>query len=354
MSDTPSFPWNACLLQLLLGPVLLGVLCIGESIVNYFHAREAVTLLGFFFLALVIGFLAALILCGILHACWLNSYVEREVKQEFRERFCYTIFGCVLVLCTLITFFGCFGEVVGKAWDNMDIGVRNDEWASVETLKEEKPKKQSTEHEASRATSSSSKNTHSDTSSTSSNISSPYSPPIPSISTYPSTNKGAKYSYSSSSMNTSSLRTGAGRCGKAFDNSRREHVGREKLQQSQSNKQDGSIASSSGYKTSAVSDYISSYRPHDSSHSDSHSPVSSETSTEAAPQTQTEQTAIPDSERITDSDWECTDGCEQDDFWITEEDDTTHNSRCSRYGKGEGMYAVQGSGTDCTVCGGAN
>lgn len=342
--DPPGFR-NTCLLQLLLGPVLFGVLCIGASIVNYFHAKEVFILLGIFFFALVIGFLAALILFGILHACWLNSYVEREVKQEFRERFCYTIFGCVLVLCTLITFFGCFGEVVGKTWDNMDIGVRNDKWASVETLKEEKPKKQSMEHEASRATSSSSKNTHSDTSSTSSHISSSYSPSIPSILTSPSTNNGAKYGYGSSCMNTPSGIWKPGDAEKAFD-SQIGHAGREKLRQSQSEKKYGNSTSSSGYKSSDVFDAISNYRPSRSS--------SSEINTEAAPQAKEEQKTHSVSERITDSDWECADGCEQEDFWITEEDDTTHNSRCSRYGKGEGMYAIQGSGTDCTECGGAN
>lgn len=352
MSDTHSFPWNACLLQLLLGPVLLGALCIGESIVNYFHAREAVTLLGIFFFSLVLGFLAALILFGILHACWLNSYVEREVKQEFRERFCYTIFGCVLVLCSLITFFGCFGEVVGKTWDNMDIGVRNDEWASVETLKEEKPKKQSTEHEASRATSPSSKDTHSDTSSTSSHISSSYSPSIPSILTSPSTNNGAKYGYDSSSLNAPSRVWNPGDAEKAFD-SQIGHVRREKLRQSQSEKKYGSTTSSSGYKSSDVFDAISNYRPSRSSSSDTRSAVSSETNTEAAPQAKEEQKTIPVSERITDSDWECADGCEQEDFWITEEDDETHNSSCPRYGEGEGLYSAQGSGTDCTECGGA-
>lgn len=252
--DPPGFR-NTCLLPLLLGPVLFGVLCIGASIVNYFHAREAVTLPGIFFFSLVIGFLAALILFGILHACRLNSYVEREVKQEFRERFCYTIFGCVLVLCTLITFFGCFGEVVGKTWDNMDIGVRNDEWASVETLKEEK-----------------------------------------------------KY---------------------------------------------GRSTSASSYKSSDVFDAISNYRPSRSSSSDTRSAVSSETNTQAAPHAKEEQKTHSISERITDSDWECADGCEQEDFWITEEDDETHNSSCPRYGEGEGLYSAQGSGTDCTECGGA-
>lgn len=110
----------------------------------------------------------------------------------------------------------------------------------------------------------------------------------------------------------------------------------------------------SGYKSSAGSDDISSYRPHDSSHSGNHSPVSSETSTEAATQAQTEQKPLPVSERITDSDWECADGSEPEDFWITEVDDTTHNSSCSRYGMGEGMYSAQGSGTDCTECDGGH
>lgn len=60
-----------------------------------------------------------------------------------------------------------------------------------------------------------------------------------------------------------------------------------------------------------------------------------------------------DAERITDSDWETSEGSEQEDFWITEEDDTTHNTTCDRYGEGEGMYSAVGSGTDCGECGGA-
>lgn len=60
-----------------------------------------------------------------------------------------------------------------------------------------------------------------------------------------------------------------------------------------------------------------------------------------------------DAERITDSDWETSEGSEQEDFWITEEDDTTHNTTCDRYGEGEGMYSAVGSGTDCDECGGA-
>lgn len=342
MSDKPSFPRNACLLQLLLPPVVLVVL---PSIVNYFHAGEAVTLLGIFFFSLFIGFLAALILFGILHACWLNSYVEREVKQEFRERFCYTIFGCGIVLCTLITFFVCFGEVVGKTWDKMDIGIRHDEWASVETPKAEKPKEQTTAHEASRETSSSSKIAHSDAPSTSSNISRLYSPPTPSISTYPSTSHRAKYSDGLSSLNAPSGVWKQGDEEKAFNR----HSGRaqlEKIRQHQIKKRYGNSSPSSGCKSSDVFDYISSYRPSHSS--------SCETNTEAAEQAQAEQKTIPVSERITDSDWECAEGCEPEDFWITEEDDETHNSSCSRYGEGEGMYSAQGSGIDCTECGGAN
>lgn len=344
MHDVQDFR-KTCMLQLLIGPVTFGVFCIGASIGNYFHAKEVFVLLFVLFVSLVIGFVAALILFSLLHTCWLKSYMEREVKQEFRERFCHTLFGCVLVLCTLITFFGYFREEFGKTWDKMDIGIRHDEWASVETPKAEKSKEQTTAHEASRKTSSSSKVAHSDDPSTSSNISRLYSPPTPSISTYPSTSHRAKYSDGLSSLNAPSGVWKQGDEETAFNR----HSGRaqlEKIRQHQIKKRYGNSSSSSGYKSSAVFDYISSYRPSHSS--------SCETNTEAAEQAQAEQKTIPVSERITDSDWECAEGCEPEDFWITEEDDETHNSSCSRYGEGEGMYSAQGSGIDCTECGGAN
>lgn len=289
MHDDQDFR-KTCLLHLLLNPLtlgalLFGALCIGESIVNYFHAREAVTLLGIFFLSLVIGFLAALILFGILHACWLNSYVEREVKQEFRERFCYTIFGCVLVLCTLITFFGCFGEVVGKTWDNMDIGVRNDECASTETPKTEKAQ---------------TKNSPSD------------------------------------ALRDESI-----------------HDSMYTMEQ-----EEARHTAPAAFSTVLEQQRLA----HDPLFRVSHTDTPSHPLDDDffLPRTRRKRTitnghhAQPDTERITDSDCECADGCEQEDFWITEEDDTTHNSSCARYGKGEGMYAVQGSGTDCPDCAGAN
>lgn len=281
MSDSPPGFCNTCLLQLLLGPVLFGVLCIGASIVNYFHAREAVTLLGIFFFSLVIGFLAALILFGILHACWLNSYVEREVKQEFRERFCYTIFGCVLVLCTLITFFGCFGEVVGKTWDNMDIGVRNDEWASAETEKEEK-------------------------------------------------------------LHTEESPFDALSDGYVHDTMEQEETPRPTP---------AAFSAGPGQKP-LVQDQV--FRV---SHATPPSHPLDDDFFLPPVRRRDLLTKLyrsrPAPKRITDSDNECVVGCEQEDFWITEEDDETHNNTCPRYGEGEGMYSAQGSGTDCTECGGA-
>lgn len=63
--------------------------------------------------------------------------------------------------------------------------------------------------------------------------------------------------------------------------------------------------------------------------------------------------SIPVSERITDYECECAEDSKPKDFWVTEDDNRTHNSRCPRYGKGEGMYSAQGSGTDCPDCDGA-
>lgn len=97
--------------------------------------------------------------------------------------------------------------------------------------------------------------------------------------------------------------------------------------------------------------------PSGSSYSGNSRIVSSElsgTSTAAATQAQAVHQSPAAAERVTDYDCECAEGSAPKDFWITEEDDTTHNSSCARYGEGEGMYSAQGSGTDCPDCAGAN
>ncbi len=281
-------------------------MCIGYSIVKYFHAEEVVTLFFIALFSLLCGTFAGVFLYIILDACWLRSYLEKEVKSELQSRYNNIISVSLIALCSLIAFFGCFGKVVEKTWDDMDIGVRNDEWTSTKTTK------RAVTHNTGPTTSSASQKSFkplvSSTSSATNRPSSTSSSPVSSsFSSYSTSNEWVKRSEEPNGL-------------RAFE----KKIAEPKWQNAES---------------------VTPRHPLDDDFPPRRGGRGIATTGE--PQVRT------DAERITDSDWETSEGSEQEDFWITEEDDTTHNTTCDRYGEGEGMYSAVGSGTDCDECGGA-
>lgn len=262
-------------------------MCIGYSIVEYFHAQEVVTLFFIALFSLLCGTFAGVFLYIILDACWLRSYLEKEVKSELHSRYNNIISVSLIALCSLIAFFGCFGKVVEKTWDDMDIGVRNDEWTSTETPKKEKFQKKESLSEI-----------------------------LP--------DENILYTMVLDKKPRPTPVTFGGVLGDTLP------------------------------KPSAKRLSSQSYTPHHPLDDDSI--ISAHTRrkrAEVTTQAKTARDLAVVSERITDSDCDAAEGSEQEDFWITEEDDTTHNTTCDRYGEGEGMYSAVGSGTDCDECGGA-
>ncbi len=299
MSDDPPGFRNTCLLPFLLGPVLFGVLCIGASIVNYFHAKEVFILLFVAFVSLVVGFLASMFLYSLLSACWLGAYLEREVKSELHEKYEKTIIGFLIIFCSIVMFFGYFGEEVGKTWDNMDIGVRNDKWASTETPKAAPPKKNASQTES-----------------------------------------GLPVTQAECDATVRDTIEQAG------------HSERYSPQLPPPTRSVEDIASSFMEQYASTAKNIQQY-----SETQSHincEPIGEWSMAPSRPSASVNQTVsfVPKN-LSSQSAWQSNKSSDEE-YWITEEDDETHNHTCSRYGEGDGTFSTEGSGNDCGECGGAD